>query len=59
MQEKHVIEASGEILAIVANKELAEHFAKFLPFETKVSPISDYDFCFQPIRDFIGKHLTR
>lgn len=51
---KHVIEnkKSEEIIAICANAELANHFAKFLPFETKVCPITDYDFCYNKIRDF-------
>jgi len=43
MKEKHVITQGGDIIAIVENEMLANHFAKFLP-DTKVKPISSYDF---------------
>lgn len=52
MNEKHVITQGGDIIAIVENKMLANHFAKFLP-DTEVAPISNYDFNYQPIRDFL------
>lgn len=52
MNEKHVITQGGDIIAIVENKMLADHFAKFLP-DAKVVPISDYDFFYQPLKAFL------
>lgn len=37
-------EQTNEIIGIFANKQLAEHFVKFLPFDTKVNPMDYYDF---------------
>ena len=52
MNELHVITQNGEIIAIVANKTLAEHFAKFLP-DAKFEPLSNYDFAYNQIREFM------
>ena len=52
MNEKHVITQNGELIAIVASKTLAEHFAKFLP-DVKVEPLSNYDFAYNEIREFM------
>lgn len=52
MNEKHVITQGGDIIAIVENKMLAEHFAKFLP-DTKVEPISNFDFAYNRIKSFM------
>lgn len=52
MNEKHVITQGGDIIAIVENEMLAEHFAKFLP-DTKVEPLSNYDFNYTKIEKFL------
>jgi len=54
MNEKHVITQGGEIIAIVENEMLANHFAKFLP-DTRVSPISNWDFDYGEIKKFLGE----
>ncbi len=56
MQNKYVIENAytGDIIAIVATEEIANHFAKFLHFKCNVTPIEDWDFCYGPIRAFLG-----
>ncbi len=56
MKNKYVIENSetGDIIAIVATEEIANHFAKFLHFKCDVTPIEDWDFCYNRIRAFLG-----
>jgi hypothetical protein len=53
--EKHVVEnsISGEVIAIFLNNELAEHWVKFLPFQTVIRPISHYDFGYDKIKEFM------
>ena len=52
MNEKHVITQGDEIIAIVENEMLANHFAKFLP-DTHVAPISNWDFAYHKIESFM------
>jgi len=56
MQNKYVIENAntGDIIAIVANEEIANHFAKFLHFKCNVTAIEDWDFCYDRIDAFLG-----
>ena len=50
---KYVITNYNEIVAIVATKDLADHMAKFLPGKIEVLPLSDFDWCWNTIKDFI------
>ncbi len=54
MNEKHIITQGGDIIAIVENEMLANHFAKFLP-DTEVVPISNFDFNYKPVEAFLEK----
>lgn len=53
MNEKHVITQGGDIVAIVENKMLAEYFARFLTPDTRIEPLSNYDFAHDKIREFM------
>ena len=56
MKNKYVIENSetGDIIAIVATEEIANHFAKFLHFKCGVTSIEYWDSCYNRIRAFLG-----
>lgn len=47
---------NNEIIAIMLNQELAEHFIKFLSFSCVLHPMSHYDFNYNAIREFLQTH---
>lgn len=60
MNEKHVVsnKETGEVLAIVRDERAALEISKLFSamIEVEVQPISYYDFCFEPIRKFLGDY---